>query len=63
MDVKGKLKTFHINLLKKYIERSYSDVATALDDGVLGLVNASIVDCDEEGGQDGQLEKYLVVRQ
>ena len=62
LDVKGKLKTFHINLLKKYIERSYSDVATALDDDVLELVNASIVDCDEEGGQDGQIEKYPVLK-
>ena len=60
--VKGKLKNFHINLLKKYIECSYSDVATVLDYDVLGLVNASTVDCDEEGGQDGQLEEKSYVK-
>nr|XP_022307941.1 uncharacterized protein LOC111113940 [Crassostrea virginica] len=62
LDVKGKLKTFHINLMKKYTERSYSDVATVLNDDVLGLVNASVVDCDDEGGQDGQLEEYPVLK-
>ena len=50
LDVEGKLKAFHFNLLKKYTERFHSDVATVLDDDVLGLVNASVVDCD------GQLE-------
>ena len=38
------------------------NVATALDDDVLGLVIASIVDCDEEGGQEGQLEEYPMLK-
>ncbi|XP_052692422.1 uncharacterized protein LOC128170699 isoform X2 [Crassostrea angulata] len=59
LDMQGKTKTFHINLLKKYIERPISDVASVTEDaGVLGLVNAAVVDCVDDEDQDGQLDEY-----
>ncbi|XP_065939358.1 uncharacterized protein [Magallana gigas] len=59
LDMQGKTKTFHINLLKKYIERPISDVASVTEDtGVLGLVNAAVVDCMDDEDQDGQLDEY-----
>lgn len=59
LDMQGKTKTFHINLLKKYIERTISDVVSVAEyAGVLGLVNASVVDCVDDEEQDGQLNEY-----
>lgn len=59
LDMQGKTKTFHINLLKKYIEKPISDVASVtVDAGVLGLVNAAVVDCVDDEDQDGQLDEY-----
>ncbi|XP_065921940.1 retrovirus-related Pol polyprotein from transposon 412 [Magallana gigas] len=59
LDMQGKTKTFHINLLKKYIERPISDVASVTEDtGVLGLVNAAVVDCVDDEDQDGHLDEY-----
>lgn len=59
LDMQGKTKTFHINLLKKYIEKPISDVASVtVDAGVLGLVNAAVVDCVDDEDQDGQFDEY-----
>lgn len=55
----GPIKTFHIDLLKKYVERSQCetfDVVT--DESTFGIVNAMVVDWVADTTQDGQLEDY-----
>lgn len=46
LNIQGKVKTFHINLLKKYVERSQRETINVVtDEGVFGIVNAIVVDC------------------
>lgn len=59
LNIQGKVKTFHINLLKKYVERlQYETVNVVTDESVFGIVNAIVVDCVADTTQDGQLEDY-----
>lgn len=59
LNIQGKVKTFHINLLKKYVERSqYETVDVVREESVFGIVKAIVVDCVADTTQDGQLEDY-----
>lgn len=59
LNIQGKVKTFHINLLKKYVERSQCETVNVVtDERVFGIVNAIVVDCVADTTQDGQLEHY-----
>lgn len=49
------MKTFHINLVKKFVERSrYETVDVVTDESVFGIVNAIVDDCVADNTQDGQ---------
>ena len=59
LNMQGKMKIFHINLLKKYIERPKAEVSPILsDNSVFCLVGAMVVDCAEDESQEGQLIEY-----
>ena len=59
LNMQGKMRIFHINLLKKYIERTRAEVSSILSDkSVLSLVIATVVDCAEDESQEGQLVEY-----
>lgn len=59
LNIQGKVKTFHINLVKKFVERSrYETVDVVTDESVFGIVNAIVDDCVADNTQDGQLEDY-----
>lgn len=59
LNIPGKVKTFHKNLLKKYVERSQCEtVDVVTDESVFGIVNAIVLDCVADTTQDGQLEDY-----
>ena len=54
IDMQGKCKTFHANLLKLYMERDHSDnrVSVLLSSPTLRCVSASVVDCVGEQNDD-----------
>lgn len=59
LNIQGKVKTFHINLVKKFVERSrYETVDVVTGESVFGIVNAIVDDCVADNTQDGQLEDY-----
>ena len=59
LKMNGKVKTFHINLLKKYVERAQgNNVFVVTDESVFGTVNATFVDCVRDATQEGQLDDY-----
>ncbi|XP_061171191.1 uncharacterized protein LOC133180739 [Saccostrea echinata] len=59
LKMNGKVKTFHINLLKKYVERAQcNNVLFVTDGSVFGSINATFVDCVEDTTQEGQLDDY-----
>lgn len=59
LNIQGKVKTFRINLLKKYVERSQRETINVVtDEGVFGIVNAIVVDCVADTTQECQLEDY-----
>lgn len=59
LNMQGKVKTFHINLLKKYVERTNAEISPILSDtSVFCLVGATVVDCAEYETQEGQLVEY-----
>ena len=59
LNMQGKMKIFHINLLKKYIDRPKAEVSPILsDNSVFCLVGATVVDCAEDESQEGQLVEY-----
>lgn len=52
IDMKGKLKTFHVNMLKKYIDRNAdSEEGSQGDDAI---VSSAVIDCTE----DEDVEEY-----
>ena len=58
--VDGKLKTFHANMLKKYIERTKDDLSVSKD--VLGAVNVAVIDIPEDQEDVGTLEDSPVLQ-
>ena len=47
IDVNGKLKTFHANLLKQYVERQENE-CTVLENNILAAVSTKPVDADDQ---------------
>lgn len=52
IDMKGKLKTFHVNMLKKYIDRNADSEEGSQDDK--SIVSSAVIDCTE----DENVEEY-----
>ena len=52
VDVKGKVKTYHANMLKRYVERCEPAVQC-----VMSIVNSENI--DEHDVEDGQVEEFL----
>ncbi len=56
VDVSGKVKTYHANLLKQYVERSEKDEVTSV--GAFGLAGVGIIEMDNSE-TEGILEVVL----
>ncbi|XP_062613758.1 uncharacterized protein LOC134275492 [Saccostrea cucullata] len=52
INVNGKIKTFHANMLKLYIDRANESND---ETGVLGVVGAAVLDLDDDGESDDEL--------
>ena len=52
INVNGKIKTFHANMLKLYIDRENESND---ETGVLGVVGAAVLDLDDDGESDDEL--------
>ena len=68
VEVKGKVKTYHANLLKKYIERridqSVSSTIEIAENSVLQVVSSAIIEPDSEKGTvDDSLIQFSCMEQ
>ncbi|XP_041379582.1 uncharacterized protein LOC121392444 [Gigantopelta aegis] len=56
VDINGKSKLFHINLLKSYFERT---VVQGADAGVLSIVNVAVIDLDMEDTESEMMSNNI----
>lgn len=48
IDMEGKIKTFHANMLRLYVKRE-------IDNDVLGIAGVAVVDIDSDDVEDGEV--------